>query len=186
MNDREDLKAALRQKAAGLLCRLSPPEREALLVKNWMSHDARWFMAVAREYGLEVANRLNRIAAHELGKAEAQRLARALGLGPVASLDDYLVAQEAFISLLGPDLLDYRVTRVGDNAFRVDVQRCFAHENALRAGISPDFECGIFARITGWLDALGLAYETSPPLGQCLKAQGRECGYTITLAIKPE
>src|SRR3990172_13066097 len=98
----EDLKAALRQKAAGLLARLSPPEREALLVKNWMSHDARWFMAVAREYGMEVANRLNQIAAHELGKAEAQRLARALGLGPVASLDDYLLVQETFISLLGP------------------------------------------------------------------------------------
>ncbi|MBI3029323.1 MAG: hypothetical protein HYY64_07435 [Candidatus Rokubacteria bacterium] len=177
----EDLKAALRKKAAGLLARLSPPEREALLVKNWMSHDARWFMAVAKEYGLPVANRLNRIAAHELGKAEAQRLARALDLRPPATVDDYLLVQETFISLLGPDLLDYRVTRVGDNTFRVDVQRCFAHDNAVRAGITEGFECGIFARITGWLDALGLAYETSPPLGPCLKAQGRECGYTITL-----
>ncbi len=182
----EDLKAALRQKAAGLLARLSPPEREALLVKNWMSHDARWFMAVAREYGLEVANRLNQVAAHELGRAEAQRLARALGLGPVTSLDDYLLVQETFISLLGPDLLDYRVSRVGDNTLRVDVQRCFAHDQAVRAGITERFECGIFARITGWLDALGLAYELSPPLGPCLKAQGRECAYTITLALKPE
>jgi hypothetical protein len=180
----EDLKPALRQKAAGLLARLGPAEREALLVKSWMSHDARWFMAVAKEYGLPVANRLNRIAAHELGKAEAHRLVRALD--PVPSLDDYLLVQEAFISLLGPDLLDYRVTRVGDNALRVDVQRCFAHDQAVRAGIADRFECGIFARITGWLDALGLAYELSPPLGQCLKAQGRECSYTITLAMKPE
>ena len=180
-----DLKAALRQKAAALLGRLSPPEREALLVKCWMSHDARWFMAVAREFGMEVANRLNQIAAHEVGKAEAQRLVRALGLGPVASVDDYLLAQELFIGLLGPDLLDYRVTKVGDTSFRVDVQRCFAHDQAVRAGISDNFECGIFARLTGWVDALGLAYETSPPLGQCLKAQGRECGYTIALAIKP-
>jgi hypothetical protein len=182
----EDLKPALRQKAAGLLARLGPAEREALLVKNWMSHDARWFMAVAKECGLPVANRLNRIAAHELGKAEARRLVRALGLGPVQSLDDYLRVQEAFISLLGPDLLDYRVTRVGGNALRVDVQRCFAHDQAVRAGIADRFECGIFARITGWLEALGLAYELSPPLGQCLKAQGKECGYTITLTIKPE
>jgi len=186
MSPDEDLKTELRQKAQNLLRRLSPTEREALLVKNWMSHDARWFMAVAREYGMEVANRLNQVAAHELGKAEAQRLARALGLPPVASIDDYLLAQEAFISLLGPDLLDYRVSKVGDNAFRVDVQRCFAHDQAVRAGISDTFECGIFARITGWLNALGLAYETSPPLGPCLKTQGRACAYTITLAIKPE
>ena len=186
MTDPEDLKPALRKKADALLGRLSPSERETLLVKCWMSHDARWFMAVARECGMEVANRLNRTAAHEVGKAEAQRLVRALGLPPVASVDDYLLAQEIFISLLGPDLLDYRVTKVGDNAFRVDVQRCFAHDQAVRAGISDNFECGIFARLTGWLDALGLAYETSPPLGKCLKARGRECGYTITLAIKPE
>ncbi len=186
MDDREDLKAALRQKAAALLGRLSPTDREALLIKNWMSHDARWFMAVAREYGMEVANRLNQTAAHEVGKAEAQRLVRALALEPVVSVDDYLLAQEVFISLLGPDLLDYRVSQVGDNAFRVDVERCFAHDNAVRAGISGTFECGIFARLTGWLDALGLAYETSPPLGRCLKTRGRECGYTITLAIKPE
>jgi len=26
-------------------------ERERLLVKSWMSHDARWFNAVARELG---------------------------------------------------------------------------------------------------------------------------------------
>ncbi len=186
MTHDEDLKTEFRQKAQDILGRLSPPEREALLIKNWMSHDARWFMAVAREYGMEVANRLNQIAAHEVGKAEAQRLVRALGLEPVASVDDYLLAQEIFISLLGPDLLDYRVSKVGDNAFRVDVQRCFAHDQAVRAGISDTFECGIFARLTGWLDALGLAYETSPPLGKCLKARGRECGYTITLAIKPE
>ena len=184
MTEHDDLTATLRQKANGLLGRLSPSEREALLVQCWMSHDARWFMAVARDFGMEVANRLNQIAAHELGKVEAQRIIRALQLGPLATLDDYLLAQEIFIGLLGPDLLDYRLTKVGDNTFRVEVQRCFAHDNATRAGISDTFECGIFARLTGWLDGLGLAYEVSPPLGKCLKAQGRECGYTITLAIK--
>src|SRR3972149_5630981 len=131
MTDHEDLRAGLRQQAQDIRGRLSPMEREALLIKNWMSHDARWFMAVAREYGMEVANRLNQTAAHGVGKAEAQRL--------------------------GPDLLDYRVSKVADNAFRVDVQRCFAHDNAVRAGISGTFECGIFARLTGWVDAPGPA-----------------------------
>ena len=80
----------LRQKANDILGRLSPSERETLLIKCWMSHDARWFMAVVGEYGLQVANRLNRIAAHEVGKVEAQRIARALQLPPVKTLDDYL------------------------------------------------------------------------------------------------
>ncbi|MBI4561616.1 MAG: hypothetical protein HY724_06185 [Candidatus Rokubacteria bacterium] len=146
-----------------------------------MSHDARWFMAVAGEYGMEVTNRLNRIAAHEIGKVEARRIVSALELPPVKTLEDYLLAQEVFIGLLGPELLDYGVIKVGESAYQVHVRRCFAHDNAARAGVADDLECGIFARVTGWLEALGVAYETSPPLGKCLKAQGQECIYTITL-----
>ena len=186
MNNQEDLQPGLRQQAIDILSRLAPLEREALLVKCWMSHDARWFMAVAREYGMQVTNRLNRIAAHELGKAEAQRLVRALRLPPATTLDDCLLAQEILIGFLGPDLLDYRVRKVGDNAYQVLVRRCFAHDNAVRAGIADGFECGIFARVTGWLDALGLAYETNPPLGKCLKAQGQECLYTIAIGETAE
>lgn len=184
MSDHEELKATLRQKANAILGRLSPSEREALLIKCWMSHDARWFMAVAGEYGIQITNRLNQIAAHEIGKVEAQRVARALQLAPVATLGDYLLAQEIFIGLLGPDLLDYSVIKVGDHAFQVHVQRCFAYEHAVRAGIAGDYECGIFARITGWLDALDLAYKTNPSLGKCLKARGWECIYTVTLLDK--
>jgi len=181
MNNRQDLQPGLRQEANDILHRLSPSEREALLIRCWMSHDARWFMAVAREYGMPVTNRLNQIAAHEIGKVEAQRIVHALQLPPVTTLDKYLLAQEVFISFLGPELLDYEVNKVSDSAYQTHVQRCFAHENAVRAGIADQYECGIFARVTGWLDALGLAYETSPALGKCLKAQGQECVYTITL-----
>lgn len=182
MNGADDRpEAESRRKANDVLRGLSPSDREALLIKCWMSHDARWFMAVAREFGMEVANRLNQTAAHEVGKVEAQRIARALRLPPVTTLDDYLVVQEAFIGLLGPDLLDYRVSKVSDTACQVHVRRCFAFENAARAGVAGEYACGIFARLTGWLEGLGVAYE-APPLGECLKAQGRECVYTLRLA----
>jgi hypothetical protein len=146
-----------------------------------MSHDARWFMAVAGEYGMEAANRLNRVAAHEVGKAEARRIARALELPAARTVDDWLLTQEIFLALLGPDLAQYQLTEVGSNAFEVHLQRCFAYENAVRASISDSYECGMLARITGWIDAQGLAYEMSPPLGRCLKAAGEECLYRLTL-----
>ena len=174
-----DLQPALRRRATDVLGRISPSEREALLIKCWMSHDARWFAAVAGEFGMEVANRLNQVAAHEVGKAEARRIVRALQWPPVTNADDYLLAQEVIISLLGPDLLDYDVARAGDSACQVHVRRCFANENAVRAGVADQYDCGIFARVTGWLEALGLAYEMTPPLGKCLKVQGRECTYTL-------
>jgi len=164
-----------------MLRRLPAPEHTALLIKCWMSHDARWFMAVAGAYGMEVANRLNQVAAHEVGKAEARRIVRALQLPPVATIDDYLAAQELFIGLLGPDLLDYGVTKVGPDAWQVQVRRCFANENAVRAGLTEAYECGIFARVTGWMEALSLDYDMTPSLGSCPKLQGRECAYTFRL-----
>jgi hypothetical protein len=178
---REELQTRLRGQASEVLRRLSPSEREALLVKCWMSHDARWFMAVAREYGMEAANRLNRLAAHEVGRVEARRIARALELPAARAIDDWLLAQETFLALLGPDLADYQVTEVGSNAFQVHVQRCFAYENAVRAGIADQYECGLFARTTGWADALELRYEMTPPLGKCLMAEGQKCIYTFRL-----
>lgn len=181
MNIQEDLKPKLRQEALEILSRLAPREREALLIKCWMSHDARWFMAVASEFGMEVTNRLNQIAAHEVGKAECKRVVKALQLPRVESLDDLLLIQEVLIGLLGPDLLDYRVNKVSENSGRVHVQRCFAYENARRAGVAEELNCGIFARVTGWIEALGLPYEIEPKLGNCLKARGEECAYTMSL-----
>ena len=142
-------------------------------------------MAVAAEFGMQVTNRLNQRAAHELGKAEARRIARALGLPPVATLDDYLLVQEVLIGLLGPDLLDYRVTKTGDDAFRISVGRCFAHDNAARAGVAGGLACGIFARVTGWLEALGLAYGIEPSLDTCLMARGEACVHTVRFRKLP-
>lgn len=182
----EELQPRLRQRANDILRRLSPSEREALLVKCWMSHDARWFMAVAGEYGMEAANRLNRVAAHGVGEVEARRIARALKRPAATTIDDWLLTQEVLLSFLGPDLAEYQLTKVGSNAFQVYVQRCFAHDNAVRAGISDQYECGMLARIAGWLDAQGLSHEISPPLGKCLKAAGGECLYRLTLRFDAE
>ncbi len=183
MNNRENLQPKLRQGANELLRRLSPAEREALIIKCWMSHDARWFMAVVKEYGMEAANRINQAACHEIGKVEAPRVLRALQLPPVETVDDCLLAQELIIGLFGPDLLDYDVIKVNDNTCQVHVKRCFAEENATRAGVADQFECGIFARSSGWLEALGMEYEMTPPLGKCLKAQGRECICTFAFKV---
>jgi hypothetical protein len=73
---------------------LSRKEREAFIIDCWMSHDARWFTAVAMTFGLEAAIRLNRTAIHEAGRAEARRLLKRLQLPPPRSVADYLLFQE--------------------------------------------------------------------------------------------
>jgi len=182
--NRADRRPRARQRAHEVLGWLTHDERERLLVKCWMSHDARWFTAVAQAFGIEAANRLNQIAAREEGKVETRRIVRTLQLPPVASVDDYLVLQEIIIGLLGPELLDYEVVELGGDAFQIRIRRCFAHENVERAGVAEVYECGIFARVSGWLDALDLSYEMTPLLGACARVQGRECAYTFT--IRPQ
>ncbi len=186
MSEQEDIRPRVARAAAAALGKLSVAEREGLLVRGWMSHDARWFMAAVREYGMETANRLNKIAAHELGKVEAKRVFRAMGLEPVASVDDVVTVQETLVTLFAPDVVDYRVTKVGDRSYQMQMLRCFAQDNAVRAGIDTEYECGIFSRITGWLEALGLTYTLSPALGRCLEHQGGKCEYTITIEDFPE
>jgi len=181
MVESTDQRPYLKRKANEILSGLSHEERESLLIKCWMSHDARWFMAVAQAFGIETANRLNQAAAHEEGKIEARRIIRALRLAPAATADDCLLTQEIIIGLVGPELLDYEAVKSSDGRVEVCVRRCFAHENVTRAGIAGAYECGIFARVSGWIEALGLRYEMTPSLGTCAKAQGRECVYAFTV-----
>jgi len=183
MTHQTNRQPALRQRAEEILRGLSAAEREELLIKCWMSHDARWFMAVAQQFGVDTANRLNQTAAHAEGIVEAQRIVRALQLQKPATVGDYLAIQETLITFLGPDLLNYRVLETGDDSYRLEVQRCFAYDNVVRAGIADSYECGIFARVTGWFDALGIQYEMTPQLGKCMKVQGRECGYAFRLKM---
>src|SRR3972149_2641335 len=181
VSELQDLQPQLRERANRILATLSRKEREALLIKCWMSHDARWFMAVAQAFGLEAASRLNQAASHEEGKGEARRVMRALQLPPVTTVEDYLLLHETIIGLLGPELLDYQVVSTGDDSFQVRIQRCFAHENVTRAGVADVYECGIFSRVTGWLHASGLKYAMTPSLGKCQKAQGQEGAYSFRL-----
>lgn len=169
----------IRQRARQFLSPLSAAERESIIVKCWMSHDARWFAATAMTFGLEAAMRLNKLAIREEGKAEARRLVRLLGLPEVRDASDFLLFQETAISLLGPELLDYSVTMRGPDGFDLSVQRCFAFEQVRRAGIDHEYECGIIPRIQGWLDELRTDCEISPQPARCLKAQGLQCVYSF-------
>lgn len=145
-----------------------------------MSHDARWFSAVAMEFGLDAALRVNRTAVHEEGKVELRRLMKRLGMAPPRNTEEYLLVQETIISLLGPDLLSYRIENVRDDGFDIAVDECFAHDQVTRAGIAAQYECGILPRLTGWMEELRLGYELTPEPAKCLKAQGQECRYRCT------
>ena len=152
-----------------------------LLIKGWMSHDARWFMAVTQHFGIGAANRLNQFVCREIGRVEMKRLMKSLVLSPPKDIREYLNLKKAAISLYGPNLIEYEIKTLDDQSYEMHMKRCFAYENIVRAGIEDRCECGIFARLQGWIDAQGLEHELTPPLGKCMMVLGKECSYTITL-----
>jgi len=156
-----------------------------LLIKGWMSHDARWFMAVANRFGMDAANQLNQMVCREIGRVEMKRYMKTLAISPVKSLEEYLILQKAAISLYGPDLIKYEIKTVDRQSYEMHIKRCFAYENIMRAGIEDRCECGILARIQGWIDAQGLKHELKPSLGKCMMVLGKECSYTIRLKFDP-
>ena len=165
MSDLNNLQPSLRERANGMLAHLAPSERESLINKCWMSHDARWFMAAAAEFGMAAANRLNKAAVRDTAKVEVGRIVRALQLPPPRSIEDCMLVQEVMIGLFGPDVLDYEVTKADDSTYRVLVKRCFACDNATRADVADEYECGVFARVAGWFEGLGIDCVVTPPLG---------------------
>ena len=160
---------------------LSHEKQKDLLIKDWMSHDARWFMAVAEHFGIEAANRLNQIVARELGQIEMKQFMKALALSPPKDIGEYVGIKKAAISVFGPDLIEYAIKILDHQSYEMHLKRCFAHENVVRAGISDQYECGIFSRLQGWIDAQGLEQELTPALGKCMKVLGKECCYTVRL-----
>ncbi len=152
-----------------------------LLVKGWMSHDARWFMAVAKDFGIDAANRLNQSVCRELGQVEMKRYMKTLALSQPKDLEEYLTLNKAAFALYGYGLAEYDIKTLDHRSYEIRLEKCFAYENIVRAGIKDQYECGILARIQGWIDAQGLEHELAPPLSKCMMVSGKECRYTITI-----
>ena len=75
--------------------------------------------------------------------------------------------------------MTFRVEYPGENMQRMHVLDCFAFNGMHKAGLVSEYECGIFERIEGWFDAMGLAYGRSPDLSRCLKHRGKDCVVTF-------
>ena len=167
-----------------MLNHLSIDVQKDLLIKGWMSHDARWYMAVAGHFGIEHANRLNQKVARDLGRVEMKRFMKALDLSPSRNMEEYLNLKKAALSMFGRDLVDYEIKTLDHQSYEIHLRRCFAHENIVRAGINDEYECGILSRFQGWIDAQEIEHDLTPALGKCTKVLEKECRYKITLKFR--
>ena len=98
---------------------------------------------------------------------------------------EFLEFAEAARSLVVGDMVDLKM-RVRDGAtYEVEVTRCFAADQISRAGLAAVYECGIFDRIQGWHEGLGVPLEEDVPTTTCLLANGQACKRTLRIAQTP-
>jgi hypothetical protein len=161
-----------------------PADLKMELVRGaWYSHDARWFNAVAEEFGFDTANKINQRAVLALGAVEARRLARALGVESCPDLPALFEFLEAGCSVYVPSsMIEMSFSPIDDASYELAIKRCFVADNIQRAGIADSYECAIFHRVHAWHEALGLPLADEPRGLRCAMAAGKPCRRTLTIA----
>jgi hypothetical protein len=146
-----------------------------LLLRGWMTHDAMWFKNALKRIGIELTNEINRAAVRDMAPIEVHRVLKALRMDRVSTLDDLKAFMTGAMSLLSGDFMTFTWQWQPPDLLVARVSECFAHKGIERMGVIAEYECGIFERIFGWFDALGIGYEVLPNVSHCTLHHDRRC-----------
>ncbi len=158
---------------------LDREQLRSILIKNWMTHDALWYGEVASKFGMSEASPMNLRVCRTLGRIECGRLMKMVGTSPPRDFREFQELFDLGKQVFFPDFMDLEILYPGGDSQVFHVLDCFAHTGMKKAGLLADYDCGIFERIEGWFDAMGVRYKRSPVTGRCLKFKGEECIITV-------
>ena len=154
---------------------LDKKQLKELIVKCWMTHDGLWFYHCLQECGIEKTSKINQAAARSIGAAEAKRIINALGIKRIETFEELKkLIDEGFDIVMG-DFMDFVFDCDTQNVMHVETNRCFAYEGIKKMGAIDGYDCGIFARVGGWFDGLGIKYKVNPPVEGCLMHSEGKC-----------
>ena len=162
---------------------LQKNELKEILIKNWMTHDAMWFYHCLQECGIERTNNINKAAVRAMGTIEIRRIQKAVGIQNVATFEDVKSLLEAAWDIVKGDFMKSSFSLPAKNILRGDFERCFAYEGIKGIGAIEQYQCGIFERIYGWFDGLGMKYSVSPQVKGCMMHTDGKCVREITFAF---
>jgi hypothetical protein len=146
-----------------------------LLLRGWMTHDAMWFKNALQRIGIELTNEINRAAVRDMAPIEVARVLKALRMDRVSTLDELETFLTGAMSLLSGDFMTFSWQWQPPDLLVARVSECFAHKGIERMGVIAEYECGIFERIYGWFDALGIGYDVVPNVSHCTLHHDGSC-----------
>lgn len=148
-----------------------------LIIKNWMTHDAMWFFHSMNEIGIETTNKINRQAVRSMAVIEMKRLKKLLGVSSIETFEELTdFFPRAFETIRGDFMeLDYSFPEHNQLHGEWKQNKCFAYQGIKNIGVIDQYECGIFERIEGWFEGLGITYTVEPKVTTCIMHTKGRC-----------
>ena len=163
---------------------IDPAVWRDLLVKTWMTHDAMWFGQAVLRHGIDEANEMNCGAVRAMGAVEAKRVMRLLDLSPTTCAADLRRFFDAAIALVIPSFMAFEASWAEDSmSVTFHITLCFAHDGVEALGVLDDYRCGIYPRLYGWLDTLGVDFEVVPGKASCVWSSTGGCHRTLSFTF---
>ncbi len=154
---------------------LSDKEIKELIIKCWMTHDGMWFLHCLRKTGIKMTNKINKAASHGLGLIEAKRFKKLFGIENINTNNELKHFIDKIFEIVKADFMKFSYDFSKPNVFHFEMHQCFAHDGITRIGVIDQYHCGIYDRIDGWFEGLGLKFKVSPQIKECLKHKGQNC-----------
>jgi len=149
-------------------------EHKELLIKNWMTHDAMWFYHCLQECGIDSTNKINKLAVRSMAVIEIKRIKKLLGIEEIKTFKELKSLIEGAMEIVKADFMDFRCEFGQDNTIHFEMCKCFAYEGINKIGVIEQYKCGIFDRIEGWFDGIGMDFNVTPQVEGCMMhIQGR-------------
>ncbi len=156
-------------------------ELKDLIIKNWMTHDAMWFYHSLMECGIHKTNKINRAAVRSMAMVEVKRIKKKFDVERIETFEQLKGFLEKTYRIVKADFMKFGYTFPSENVCRFEMAECFAHEGIKKMGVIEQYECGIFERIEGWFDGLGIRYDVSPRVDVCMMHTDGRCYRDFTL-----
>ena len=110
-----------------------------------------------------------------MSRIEARRLLRTLELESVTNMAELRCFLDGATRLIRCDFMGFEPSYPTPNSYRWDMPRCFAYDGVRRLGAIDAYDCGIFTRLEGWLQELGVTYTVAPKITGCMMHRHGHC-----------
>ena len=150
-------------------------ELKEILHKNWMTHDAMWFVHCLQECGIEKTNKINKAAVKSMSRIEIKRIAKALDVGGITNFEELKAFFDGVQDVVKADFMNFEYDFPEENSLHMEMRQCFAHDGIKRIGAIDTYQCGIFDRIQGWFEGMGISYTVTPEVTVCMMHEQGRC-----------